>query len=81
MEYIEYWKAILSNVRERKRMVKATSSYSQHRHDLTRTQQTLLFILYLFFAPPAGILHLLSPVYTVIKGWGTTNRRIAAPTT
>ena len=81
MEYIKSWKETLSDIRERKRMEKATPSYSQHRHDLTRMQQTLSFMFCLFFVPPAGILHLLSPAYTVIKGWRTTNRRIAASTT
>lgn len=81
MEYIKSWKETLSDVRERKRMEKATPSHSQHRHDLTRIQQIPSSMLCLFFVPPAGILHLLSPAYTVIKGWRTTNRCIAASTT
>jgi len=81
MEYIKSWKETLPDIRERKRMEKSTPPHSQHRHDLTRMQQTLSFMLYLFFVPPAGIFHLLSPAYTLIKDRKTTNRRIAASTT
>lgn len=56
MEYIKSWKETLSDVRERKCMKETMPSYSQHLYDLTRTQQILSLMLYLFFIPPAGIL-------------------------
>lgn len=80
-EYIKSWKDISSDIRERKRMEKATPSHSQHRHDLTRIPQTLSFMPCLFFVPYAGILHLLLRIYTVIKDLRITIRRIAASTT
>ncbi|MNC19440.1 hypothetical protein D3C75_673730 [compost metagenome] len=81
MEYIKSWQETLSDARERKRMKETMPSYSQHRYDLTRTQQILSLMLYLFFMPPAGRLLFLSPAYTVIKGCKTTTRRITASTT
>ena len=81
MEYIKFWKEPFSDVRERKRIEKTTPSHSQHRCDLTRVQQILLFMLRLFFMLPAGTLHFLPPAYTVINGWKTTSQRVAASTT